>query len=129
MSFRSRSAQKTNEKTPLPTTGDTSTESEDSPSQGRYKSSRPPPFAQQPATANASDEVSKDSINPTDEDLLDVDTHLLHEINVGKDWQLTVAENVDEVGWEYRLANIQAAIEMKFKGKAKIHPPSWGPTG
>ena len=112
-----------------PTAKDASTESEDSPSQGRDKSSRPPPSAQQPATENASDGASEDSIHPTDEELLDLDTHLVHDVYVGKDWQVTVAENIDELDWKYRVANIQAALDSKFKGRAKVHPPSWGPTG
>ena len=82
---------------PPPTAKDALTESEDSPSQGRDKSSRPPPSAQQPATENASDGASEDSIHPTDEELLDLDTHLVHDVYVGKDWQVTVAKNIDEL--------------------------------
>ena len=97
VSVRSRGAQQSKKKTPPPTAKDALTESEDSPLQGRDKSSRPPPSAQQPATENASDGASEDSIHPINEELLDLDTHLVHDVYVSKDWQVTVAENIDKL--------------------------------
>ena len=85
MSVRSWGTQQSKKKTPPPTAKDALIELEDSPSQGCDKSSWLPPSIQQPAIENASDRASENSIHLIDKELLDLDTHLIHNIYVDKD--------------------------------------------
>ena len=129
VSVRSRGTQQSRKKTPAPASDNASTESEDSPLEGCKKSSRLSLSTQQLAIGNALDKVSEDSIHPINKDLLNIDTYLLHEIYVDKEQQITITENINKVNQKYHVANIQVALDSKFKGKAKIYPPSQGSIG
>ena len=85
MPIKSRGTQQSRKKTPTPALDNASTELEDSPSQGREKSSQLPLSAQQLAIEDASNKVSEDSIYLIDKDLLNIDTYLLYEIYIDKE--------------------------------------------